>query len=468
MSDTRIEPQAGEGSDLPSWRFHIEKLGCLEYGDFEVKPLTLLCGPNNTGKTWAMYALYGFLDRTFNNPILPGIDEVAKEVSGKGAYSWDFGAWIAKNAGDILNIINEGLRQRLSVIFCVPETFFSESRFDWKVDPKVFEESSITRALDHKLNLGVQSNDFIQFLKPAGESKLQITLFVRQTPQQIPYLEYILSAIISNHLLIEVKFYWQVFLMPAERKGLNLFHQELASRRTKDLHPISRFELEVTNLPSYAKPIADYIDWLNDKQKVLNDTSQYQGFVGQVESIIGGTYRVDSSGKIYFTPDKSKKELDFHLSSSTVKSLFGLWFFLAHQAKVGDTLMIDEPELNLHPANQRALARVLVRLVNAGLRVVVSTHSDYIVREINSLIMLNKPHPKRAELMQRFGYVENEILSPEKVGCYLFDQSTIKAMEITEDEGILASTFDETIHDLNDTSDGIYYTYRDRAEEDTE
>jgi predicted ATPase len=45
------------GNKLPSWRFHLENLGCITSGDFEVKPLTLLCGPNNTGKTWAMYAL---------------------------------------------------------------------------------------------------------------------------------------------------------------------------------------------------------------------------------------------------------------------------------------------------------------------------------------------------------------------------------------------------------------------------
>lgn len=130
--------------------------------------------------------------------------------------------------------------------------------------------------------------------------------------------------------------------------------------------------------------------------------------------------------------------------------------------------MIDEPELNLHPANQRSLARLLARLVNAGLRVVISTHSDYIVREINSLIMLNRPHHKREELMRRYGYQEEEVLSPDKVAAYLFDQSTIKAMDVTQDEGILASTFDETIHDLNNTSDGIYYTYRDMLEEDAQ
>ena len=32
-------------------QFSIKNLGCIEEGHFALKPLTLLCGPNNTGKT---------------------------------------------------------------------------------------------------------------------------------------------------------------------------------------------------------------------------------------------------------------------------------------------------------------------------------------------------------------------------------------------------------------------------------
>ena len=91
--------------------------------------------------------------------------------------------------------------------------------------------------------------------------------------------------------------------------------------------------------------------------------------------------------------------------------------------------MIDEPELNLHPANQRALARLLARLVNNGIRVIISTHSDYLIREINSLIMLSQEHPQHADLIEKYGYSEAETLTPEQVGAYLFDKNSIQAME---------------------------------------
>jgi len=150
-----------------------------------------------------------------------------------------------------------------------------------------------------------------------------------------------------------------------------------------------------------------------------------------------------------------------HLTSSTVKSLFGLWAYLEFDAQPGDVLMIDEPELNLHPANQRLMARLLARLVNSDLRVIVSTHSDYLVREINSLIMLSRPASVQAELMQKYEYKKEELLAPGKVSAWLFHERAIKPMAIDDVEGIAAETFDEQIHSLNDTSDGIYYAYQE-------
>jgi predicted ATPase len=44
--------------------------------------------------------------------------------------------------------------------------------------------------------------------------------------------------------------------------------------------------------------------------------------------------------------------MPLHFTSSTVKTLFSLVFYLQHLAKPGDYLMIDEPELSLHPDNR--------------------------------------------------------------------------------------------------------------------
>ena len=77
-------------------------------------------------------------------------------------------------------------------------------------------------------------------------------------------------------------------------------------------------------------------------------------------------------------------------SSSAVRSLLDIGFYLRHVANPGDLLMVDEPELNLHPENQRLIARLFARIVNLGIKVFITTHSDYIIKELNTLIMLKR------------------------------------------------------------------------------
>ena len=111
--------------------------------------------------------------------------------------------------------------------------------------------------------------------------------------------------------------------------------------------------------------------------------------------------------------------------------------------------MIDEPELNLHPDNQRQVARILAQLVNAGLKVIVSTHSDYFVRELNNLIMLKKGFLGATDLQKKYGYQDNELLAVKQVSAYLFDDKKITPMILDEEEGVIAETFDTVINDLN-------------------
>ena len=102
---------------------------------------------------------------------------------------------------------------------------------------------------------------------------------------------------------------------------------------------------------------------------------------------------------------------------SSVKSLAGLAFYLRHTAPKDGLLVIDEPELNLHPDNQRSIARILAEIARAGVRVLISTHSDYVIRELSNLIALYPPNA--AALREKHGYSESETLDAASVGAYL-------------------------------------------------
>ena len=50
--------QAGcKGKPMTNLKFEVENLGVIKTGKFIQKPLTIFCGPNNSGKTWVMYPL---------------------------------------------------------------------------------------------------------------------------------------------------------------------------------------------------------------------------------------------------------------------------------------------------------------------------------------------------------------------------------------------------------------------------
>ena len=270
----------------------------------------------------------------------------------------------------------------------------------------------------------------------------------------------------------------QIFLMPAERNGLHLFYRELSRRRTGLLHRASREGVDLDGLlrdvvhSRYAEPIADYIDWLNRLSEIEAPSQPtFHSLAERVKRYLaGGAYGIDpQTDSIQFRPyrtrerTRSTRRIPLHVTSSAVKSLFALWFYLEYQALPGNILMIDEPELNLHPSSQRTIARLLARLVNAGVRVVISTHSDYIVREFNSLIMLN--HKDALRFRRKYRYHDDEILNPELVGAYVFKDHTIEPSEITAHDGIRADTFDSVIGQINAINDDIYYGIQERRDD---
>ena len=49
--------------------------------------------------------------------------------------------------------------------------------------------------------------------------------------------------------------------------------------------------------------------------------------------------------------------------------MFLIDYYINNLAKKGQLLVIDEPELNLHPDNQRKMAALIVRLINSGIKI---------------------------------------------------------------------------------------------------
>ena len=445
-------------------QFKIENLGPIRRGSFEVKPLTLFCGPNNSGKTWAMYSLYYYLNLQYAplGSLTVFRDMYASLFENSSGYTFSIKDWLTKNGKTLIEQVNQIIHANLPNLFNTASELFEHSYFFLQLDLDNLAAEMIEKEVDASVIFG--DRQIMRFTKKAGRDCIRIIAESDRPP-------YGIFASGFGRILLGLGEEHGAFLMPAERNGLHLFFRELSNKRTALLHHASRENIDIVELlrdvmkSRYAMPIAHYIDWLNEmpsiQERGTGDFHRYAEIIKK--ELVSGNYTVDArTGDITFKPDgESTQRMGLHSTSSTVKSLFGLWFYLENQAKKGDVLMIDEPELNLHPENQREIARVLARLVNAGLNVVVSTHSDYIVRELNSLIMLAGDEGK--ELRKKHGYRKDEVSSPKKIGAYLFDNQKITPFEITPGDGIYATTFDEVIREHNRVNDDIYYSLREKG-----
>ena len=112
-------------------------------------------------------------------------------------------------------------------------------------------------------------------------------------------------------------------------------------------------------------------------------------------------------------------EFQLHQVSSMVSEIAPMILYLKYLVKPGHLLIFEEPESHLHPANQSYVARAIAMLVNAGVRVLVTTHSDIFLNQINNLVQIYSLGTKRPELH----YTANERLNPNDVAAYLFQPS---------------------------------------------
>lgn len=167
---------------------------------------------------------------------------------------------------------------------------------------------------------------------------------------------------------------------------------------------------------------------------------------------MNGRIEIDNSRglNVSYVGGNLQRRLPLYLASSMISELSPFVLLLRSRGRFGG-FIIEEPEAHLHLSAQREMARALVKIVNMGIPVVITTHSDTFVQQINLLMHLHQ-HKRRDELMAKFGYEANETLDPEKARAYEFvddGSGRTVARELTkEEEGFVVPSLNETLADL--------------------
>ena len=437
-------------------------LGVLKEAEFEVGDLTLVCGDNNTGKTYATYALYGFLSNwkhwlSVEIPK-PTIDALLKE----GVTRIDVRPFVER-ASVILKAGCDRYTMYLPDVLGARADRFELTRFRVSVDDHALS-TAVESGFERKIR-GSEDNTIFSISKSTGDTSLIISLLLNDRTDWRSRFQEVIAEVISDTIidLLFTDVLSRPFIVSAERTGGTLFRDQL------DYRPY-----EITfHAPDYPVPVQDNVNFMRRLEHVVKTDSflatDHRHILEEFADIIGGAVRVADNGIVSFAPAGRRVQLTLDESSSAVRSLLILGLYLRHVARPGDLLMVDEPELSLHPKNQRRIARLFARLVNLGVRVFVTTHSDYIVKELNTLIMLNHDDPYLKKLAAEEQYRTEDLLRPEQVKVYMTKQAaiagktgsgpdhTLEPASISSEIGIGAISFDDTISEMNRIQDAIVW-----------
>lgn len=450
-------------------RVEIKNLGPLVHAEFELGDWTIICGNNNTGKTYATYALFGFL--SFWKDVFT-INVTTAEVNhlfDSGVLNINLLKYI-EQIPDILLLACQQYQAQFPIVFAGSPEKFRKTEFSIEIPQKHIQ-------LMDKYTSTISSTNntkHFSFIKNENSSDLVITLLT--TENEIQVSKQVAGKLIGDAIktIIFSHNFPDTFIASAERTGVAIFRRELNLGRNHFLHELGLTELSPLTTASMVKTLHDYplpvsvnIEFIKDLESISKKSSfiaeEYPAILDDFADIIGGEYRVTREGLYYIPKAKKSLRLTMDESSSAVRSLLDIGFYLRHVAKPGDLLMIDEPELNLHPANQRRIARLLARLTHVGIKVFITTHSDYIIKELNTLIMLNQDKPHLKRIQEQEGYITDELMAYDKVKVYIAEkdpkknQFTLTPAEITPESGINARSFDPTIEDMNRIQDEIIW-----------
>ena len=206
----------------------------------------------------------------------------------------------------------------------------------------------------------------------------------------------------------------------------------------------------------------DAIIMSNSAIMASRNISSFHNIGDQIQNeIISGEIfhkKVNDTYDIVFK--NSEVEVPIQFASSVVKSMASIVIYFKHLATKNDILIIDEPELCLHPDLQRKFAVILAKASREGIKVIISTHSDFLIKEFNNLIMLHKDSKEAKRLRIKYGtigYTSNSTLNFERVGINLFKDGTIIELPSTE-SGFEVPMFDEVIDAQNSISEEIFFS----------
>ena len=245
------------------------------------------------------------------------------------------------------------------------------------------------------------------------------------------------------------------YYLPADRTGVMHAHRTVIGAAID--RASSAGIVDAPNVPTLSGVTGDFLQELiqigDERHPTVNDGDVLASALEQ--DVLRGGVAVERSEANYptfvYRPTGLDRDFPIMTSSSMVSELAPVVLYLRHHVTRGNTLIIEEPESHLHPAMQAEFALHLVRLVHAGIRVIVTTHSEWILDQFANLVRLSELSEEERKGLRG----ADAALSADDVGIWLFKHnakrrgSVVQELKVDPEAGGLLSGYDEVAEQLH-------------------
>ena len=429
-----------------NFRVKIENIGKLDDVEIRIGALTVLAGPNNTGKSFVSKLLYSFFDAikgdhvetymaqlipdtawlsdrisreyffNFDPDLLPSLDEcladlqeITKNVQIEDLHKTarkfiprlrklsDLASALHLSvlAGRIphhdLLVMIQGIRKRLIESIGIFESLNIHKIVSTAISFQVPQNLEQNFQIPNYSSLQAASNtpasisvdQFGKFDFTSGQFLFDSAIDLNNGPSSLSRLRQY-----GNVIYLESPIYWK---LKKSLEGITLDSRRTPRKRTR-----------LNGVPGYFYDLAREL------------TFAYLGDMAFPEvhrrltspEIIGGRVTLAEGGSLNFHEDERIHPLS--VTATGVANLGILALLIGRRVLNENSLIfIDEPEAHLHPAWQTVMAEALFELARQGASVVIATHSMDILKWLEVHV---KKHPEHEELiaLNRFPTDDND------------------------------------------------------------
>ena len=448
----------------------VENFGPIKKGTVSLKPLTIFIGPSNSGKSYMSTLIYSIL----NSENLRGFFRPGYSPHLRKSIKKELSAIMRNNKSDIIEIPPDALKNMYSLI--IKEMFDNnlkqnlERSFFTSIENLTRKNTPHTKIkistfadviVDLNGNLEIKKitlpdtkyifkiSNYIKTFE-VTKDKSSITITIGKKYKQTFLKHDTINSMIKimcldlweNSVLQLIPFYF-----PASRSGILKTYPETAASVIEDL--------SYSILRNIKKPVIDGIitDFIAPLIALQHKKTPFFKLAEEMESdVFRGKIdtRVDKQSipQLFYTFDGNTISLDN--ASSAVSELAPLLIYLKYIVQEGGLLIIEEPESHLHPHAQALLAKHIIKMVQSGLKVLVTTHSTFLLAEFGKYVLADRLDEKRRKRLKVETHITADDVSPYVFRKNKDESYNIISIPFDDESGISQEEFGKVEHKLYD------------------